>query len=81
MLYCHLLTNRCANTYLGNSPLRCDVNRQIGHRFEGLAYSGVSEANQRFSLRMPEDRDVLETVEKIARSMSNVNGLLPEAGF
>jgi hypothetical protein len=57
---------------LRGQALRCDVNRQIGHRFEGLAYSGVSEANQRFSLRMPEDRDVLETVEKIARSMSNV---------
>jgi chromosomal replication initiation ATPase DnaA len=48
------------------------MNRQIGELFQGLTYSGVSKANHRFSLPMSEDRDLMKTVEKITRSMSNV---------
>jgi hypothetical protein len=48
------------------------MNRQIGEFFQGVTYSGVSKANHRFSLRMPEDRDLRKTLEKISRSMSDV---------
>jgi hypothetical protein len=44
--------------------------------FSGLTYSDVSKANQRFALRMSEDRDLRKTVEKITRSMSTVKALL-----
>jgi putative transposase len=48
------------------------MNRQIGDLFEGLTYSGVSKANQRFSVRMSGDRSLRKAVEKITGSMSNV---------
>ena len=48
------------------------LNRQIGELFEGLTYSGVSKANQRFSMRMSGDRSLRKAVEKITGSMSNV---------
>jgi putative transposase len=48
------------------------LNRQIGELFEGLTYSGVSKANQRFSTRMSGDRSLRKAVEKITGSMSNV---------
>jgi hypothetical protein len=48
------------------------MNRQIGELFQGLTYFDVSNANHRFSLRMPEDRGLRKTVEKIVRSMPNV---------
>ena len=48
------------------------LNRQIGELFEGLTYSGVSKANQRFSMRMSGDRALRKAVEKITGSMSNV---------
>jgi hypothetical protein len=48
------------------------MNRQIGDLFEGLTYSGVSKANQRFSVRISEDRSLRKAVEKISGSMSNV---------
>jgi REP element-mobilizing transposase RayT len=48
------------------------LNRQIGELFEGLTYSGVSKANQRFSMSMSGDRSLRKAVEKIAGSMSNV---------
>jgi putative transposase len=48
------------------------MNRQIGELFQGLTYSGVSKANQRFSLRLSRDKDLRKVVEKISRSMSNV---------
>jgi chromosomal replication initiation ATPase DnaA len=47
-------------------------NREIGELFEGLTYSGVSRANQRFSVDMAGDRILRKAVEKIAGSMSNV---------
>jgi putative transposase len=48
------------------------LNRQIGEFLEGLTYSGVSKANQRFSVRMSRDRSLRKAVEKITGSMSNV---------
>jgi chromosomal replication initiation ATPase DnaA len=48
------------------------MNREIGELFEGLTYSGVSKANQRFTVRMAGDRFLRKTVEKITGSMSNV---------
>jgi hypothetical protein len=48
------------------------MNRQIGEVFEGLTYSGASKANQRFSVRISEDRSLRKAVEKITGSMSNV---------
>ena len=48
------------------------LNRQIGELFEGLTYSGVSKANQRFSTRMSGDRSLRKAVGKITGSMSNV---------
>ncbi len=50
----------------------CVMNRQIGDLFRGLTYSGVSKANQRFSVRMSGDRSLRRAVEKITESMSNV---------
>jgi len=48
------------------------LNRQIGEFFEGLTYSGVSKANQRFSMRMSGDRSLRKAVENITKSLSNV---------
>lgn len=48
------------------------MNRQIGELFEGLTYSGVSKANQRFSVRISEERSLRNAVKKITGSMSNV---------
>ncbi len=48
------------------------LNRQIGELFEGLTYSGVSKANQRFSMRMSGDRSLRKAVDEITASMSNV---------
>jgi putative transposase len=48
------------------------MNRQIGDLFEGLTYSGVSKANQRFSVRLSGDRSLRKAVEKITESLSNV---------
>jgi putative transposase len=48
------------------------MNRQIGELFEGLTYSGVSKANQRFSVRVSGDRSLRKAAEKITGSMSNV---------
>lgn len=50
----------------------CVTNREIGELFEGLTYSGVSKANQRFTMRMAGDRSLRKAVERIAASMSNV---------
>jgi hypothetical protein len=46
------------------------LNRQIGELFEGLTYSGVSKANQRFSMRMSGDRSLRKAVEKIMHQCS-----------
>ena len=48
------------------------MNRHIGELFEGLSYSGVSKANQRFSIRMSGDRSLRKAVETITGSMSNI---------
>jgi chromosomal replication initiation ATPase DnaA len=48
------------------------MNRQIGELFEGLTYSGVWKANQRFSARMSEDGSLREAVEKITKLLCNV---------
>ena len=48
------------------------MNREIGELFEGLTYSGVSKANQRFTVRMAGDRFLRKAVERIIASMSNV---------
>jgi chromosomal replication initiation ATPase DnaA len=48
------------------------MNREIGELFEGLTYSGVSKANQRFTVRMAGDRSLRRAVERIIASMSNV---------
>jgi len=48
------------------------MNREIGELFEGLTYSGVSKANQRFTVRMAGDRSLRKAVERIIVSMSNV---------
>ena len=36
------------------------MNRQIGEIFEGLTYSGVFKASQRFFVRMSENRSLKE---------------------
>jgi REP element-mobilizing transposase RayT len=48
------------------------MNREIGELFEGLTYSGVSKANQRFTARMAGDGSLRRAVERILASMSNV---------
>ena len=48
------------------------MNREIGGLFEGLTYSGVSKANQRFTVRMAGDRSLRKAVERIIASMSSV---------
>lgn len=82
----HYINGSYAN-YMGGKDLRdmaiyllkrhtSVLNRQIGDLFEGLTYSGVSKANQRFSMRMSGDRSLRKAVENITSSMSN--GKVPD---
>jgi hypothetical protein len=48
------------------------MERQIWELFEGLTYSDVSKANQRFSARMSVDGTLRKAVEKITKPLSNV---------
>jgi hypothetical protein len=50
------------------------TNREIGERFGGLSYSGVTRASQRFYEKMARDRTLRRQVEEIDNRISNVKG-------
>lgn len=50
------------------------TNREIGEKFGGLSYSGVTRAFQRFGEKMVKDRNLRRQVEEIGSRLSNVKG-------
>ncbi len=54
------------------------TNREIGERFGGLSYSGVTRVSQRFEEKMARNVILRKQVEEIDDRISNVNGLLPK---
>lgn len=50
------------------------TNREIGERFGGLSYSGVTRVSQRFQEKAARDRTLRRQVEEIDNRISNVKG-------
>jgi REP element-mobilizing transposase RayT len=50
------------------------TNRQIGELFEGLSYSAVAKAYQRFSVNMRRERALRKKIEGIEANLSSVKG-------
>lgn len=50
------------------------TNKRIGDMFGGLSFSAVSKVNQRFSIRIKNDRKLRRKVEEILNNLSYVKG-------
>jgi chromosomal replication initiation ATPase DnaA len=50
------------------------TNREIGERFGGLSYSGVTRVSQRLDEKMAKDKSLRRQVEEIHDRISNVKG-------
>jgi len=50
------------------------TNREIGERFGGLSYSGVTRVSQRFEEKLTKDRTLKSRVKEIDERISNVKG-------
>ena len=50
------------------------TNREIGERFGGLSYSGVTRVSQRFQEKLAKNKSLRRQVEEIDDRISNVKG-------
>jgi REP element-mobilizing transposase RayT len=50
------------------------TNKQIGDLFGGLSFTAVSKANQRFMMRMKNDKKLRRRVDDVLRNMSHIKG-------